>query len=375
MTSLANINENVKGTVLIMAGGTGGHIFPALTIARNLQLRGYRAEWLGTLRGLEVEVLRNTDIKLHLINVRGLRGKGILSLLLAPFMIIKATVQSMRVLYHVRPCCVLGMGGYVTGPGGVAAKLLRYALLIHEQNAIAGFSNRCLARIADVVMETFQGTFPTRVNAISTGNPIRVDIADLALIKREPPAVSRNLRILILGGSLGATAINLLIPRTLNEMSVQERPHIWHQTGRNNLDETISFYKAASIPLDDSCRVEAFIDDMAAAYRWADLVVCRAGATTVTEIAAAGLPSILIPYPHAVDNHQTRNAQWLSESGAALLWQQADLDSYSLSDVLRKFSDNWSELAAMSERARKLARLDASDLVAGKCIEACRGEL
>jgi UDP-N-acetylglucosamine--N-acetylmuramyl-(pentapeptide) pyrophosphoryl-undecaprenol N-acetylglucosamine transferase len=375
MNKHASINESVKGTVLIMAGGTGGHIFPALTIARNLQLRGYRAEWLGTLRGLEVEVLRNTDITLHLINVRGLRGKGILSLVLAPFMIIAATVQSMRVLCRVRPCCVLGMGGYVTGPGGVAAKLLRYILLIHEQNAIAGFSNRCLARIADVVMETFPGTFPEPVNAIRTGNPIRADIADLALISREPPAISRSLRLLVLGGSLGATAINLLIPRTLNEMSVQERPHIWHQTGHNNLDETVNFYKIASIPLDDSCRVEAFIDDMAAAYRWADLVVCRSGATTVTEIAAAGLPSILIPYPHAVDDHQTRNAQWLSDSGAALLWQQADLNLYSLSERLRKFSDDWSELAAMSSRARQLAQLDSCDLVVNKCVEACRGEL
>jgi UDP-N-acetylglucosamine--N-acetylmuramyl-(pentapeptide) pyrophosphoryl-undecaprenol N-acetylglucosamine transferase len=374
MTLTVNAKNQAQGTVLIMAGGTGGHIFPALSIARSLQLRGYHAEWLGTPRGLEVEVLRNTDIKLHLINVRGLRGKGILSFLLAPFMILAAIVQSMRVLNRVKPCCVLGMGGYVTGPGGVAAKLLRYALLIHEQNAIAGFSNRWLARIADVVMETFPETFPASVNAICTGNPIRADIADLAAIRRITPSVPRKLHLLVLGGSLGATAINKLIPGSLHEMSAQDRPRVWHQTGRNNLEKTISDYNAASIPLDDTCRVEAFIHDMAAAYRWADLVVCRAGATTVTELVAAGLPSILIPYPHAVDDHQTRNAQWLSEAGAALLWQQAELDLYSLADQLQKFGGDWRGLIAMSECARVLARLDACDLVVSKCMEACTGK-
>ncbi len=361
------------GTVLIMAGGTGGHIFPALSIARNLQSKGYRTEWLGTERGMEVEVLRDTDIPLHFIRVRGLRGKGILSMLIAPFMILGAVLQSLRVLRAVKPCCVLGMGGYVTGPGGVAAKLSGRKLLIHEQNAIAGFSNRMLARIADVVMEAFPGTFRASAHVTCTGNPVRAEIVALAAPQPGARDASDALRVLVLGGSLGAVAINRLIPAALQELSVQDRPEIWHQSGRNNLEETRTAYIDAGIELSDRCRVDPFISDMASAYAWADLVICRAGALTVSEIAAAGVPSLLIPFPHAVDDHQTRNAQWLSEAGAAMLIQQADLSAQDIARRFTEFRGNRTKLAVMAATARTLARPDACDLVTRECMEACKG--
>lgn len=361
------------GTVLIMAGGTGGHIFPALSIARNLQSKGYRTEWLGTERGMEVDVLRDTDIPLHFIRVRGLRGKGIVSVLLAPFMILGAVMQSLKVLRTVKPCCVLGMGGYVTGPGGVAAKLSGRKLLIHEQNAIAGFSNRMLARIADRVMEAFPGTFRASADVLHTGNPVRSEIVALTESQLRIRQSTDPLRVLVLGGSLGAVAINRLIPEVLGELSEQERPEIWHQSGRNNLEETRKAYSAAGIELHDKCRVDPFIADMASAYGWADLVICRAGALTVSEIAAAGVPSVLIPFPHAVDDHQTRNAQWLSEAGAALLIQQVDLRAQDVARLLKKFTADRDSLAVMATSARALARLDACDLVARECMEACKG--
>lgn len=360
-----------RGTVLIMAAGTGGHIFPALSIARNLQSRGYRTEWLGTPTGLEVDVLRNTDIVLHRINARGLRGKSRLSALTAPFMLIRALLQSLQVLRRVQPCCVLGMGGYVTGPGGLAARLTGRALLIHEQNAIAGFSNRLLARIATCVMEAFPGTFEPRIGAISTGNPVRMEIRALPLPQQRATAVDGRLRVLVLGGSLGAVAINRLMPQMLQLLDPAQRPLLRHQVGRNNLDQAREAYVQAGMALDEQCQVLPFIDDMAAAYDWADLVICRAGATTVCEIAAAGKPAIFIPYPHAVDDHQTHNARWLGNAGAAVLIQQCDLDAQGLAALLQEFSRDRARLLAMAIAARALARPEACDLVSEQCIKAC----
>lgn len=360
-----------KGTVLIMAAGTGGHIFPALSIARNLQSRGYRTEWLGTPTGLEVEVLRNTDIVLHRIHARGLRGKSRLSVLTAPFMLVRALLQSLLVLRRVQPCCVLGMGGYVTGPGGVAARLAGKPLLIHEQNAIAGFSNRLLARIATRVMEAFPGTFAPQTGAISTGNPVRAEIRALPLPQERAPAVDDRLRVLVLGGSLGAVAINRLVPQALQLLAADQRPLLRHQVGRNNLEQARESYAQAGQTLGDDCQVLPFIDDMAAAYDWADLVICRAGATTVCEIAAAGKPAIFIPFPHAVDDHQTHNAQWLSTAGAAVLIQQRDLNAQDLAGLLDNFSRDRDRLLAMAIGARALARPEACDLVTEQCIKAC----
>ena len=364
-------SKQALGTVLIMAGGTGGHIFPALSIARHLQSKGYRTEWLGTPRGLEVDVLRDTDIPLHLIDAQGLRGKGLLRVLTAPFMIASSILQSLRVIRAVRPCCVLGMGGYVTGPGGVAAKLSGRKLLIHEQNAIAGFTNKLLARIADTVMEAFPATFSASAGALLTGNPVRVEISALPL-KQENESKA-PLKILIIGGSLGAVAINDLIPQALLNFTAQERPQVWHQVGKNNVDSAAQRYRDAGITLDENCRVVPFIADMAAAYGWADLVLCRAGATTVSEVAAAGLPSILVPFPYAVDDHQTRNAQWLSNAEAAVLIQQRDLSAADLVGLWQLFQQDRSVLSKMGEKARALAHFNANDLVATQCMEACKG--
>ncbi len=371
MSSASLAAGATKGTVLIMAAGTGGHIFPALSIARNLQSRGYRTEWLGTPTGLEVEVLRNTDIVLHRIHARGLRGKSRLSVITAPFMLVRALLQALLVLRRVQPCCVLGMGGYVTGPGGVAARLAGKPLLIHEQNAIAGFSNRLLARIATRVMEAFPGTFAPRTGAISTGNPVRAEIRALPLPQERAPAADDRLRVLVLGGSLGAVAINRLLPQALQLLAADRRPLLRHQVGRNNLEQAREAYAQAGLTLGDDCQVLPFIDDMAAAYDWADLVICRAGATTVCEIAAAGKPAIFIPFPHAVDDHQTHNAQWLSNAGAAVLIQQRDLNAQDLAGLLDNFSRDRASLLAMAIGARALARPEACDLVTEQCIKAC----
>lgn len=361
------------GTVLIMAGGTGGHIFPALSIARNLQIRGYRTEWLGTVRGLEVDVVGGTNIPLHCINVRGLRGKNFMSALLAPFMIIGAIWQALQVVRKIKPCCVVGMGGYVTGPGGVAARISGKKLLIHEQNAIPGFSNRLLALIAHRVMEAFPGTFPASAKVINTGNPVRAEIVAIAAPELRVTSVGRPLHVLIFCGSLGSVAINRLIPLALQELGPSDELHVWHQSGRNNVEQTRKDYMNAGFDLSETRRVEPFITDMAAAYSWADLVICRAGALTVSEIAAAGLPSLLIPYPHAVDDHQTRNAQWLSDAGAAVLIQQRDLDAKTLAAQLKLFMAERSKLLVMANIARSLARPEACDLVARECMEACKG--
>ncbi|MDX1491230.1 MAG: undecaprenyldiphospho-muramoylpentapeptide beta-N-acetylglucosaminyltransferase [Pseudohongiellaceae bacterium] len=361
------------GSVLVMAGGTGGHVFPALSIARELQSKGYRVEWLGTESGLEAKVLDGTDIPLHCIQARGLRGKGLVSLLLAPFMVLRAVVEAVAVIKAVGPCCVLGMGGYVTGPGGVAAKLMGKPLLIHEQNAVAGFTNRLLSRIAVRVMEAFPGTFEASSKVLCTGNPVRKEISAIGENARETRSADA-LRVLVIGGSLGAVAINQLVPAALAESRTCEEVEIWHQAGNRNLEQTLEAYRKHGLSVGERIRVAPFIDDMAQAYRWADLVICRAGAMTVSELAAAGKASILVPFPHAVDDHQTSNAKSLSESGAAILVQQNELDKTKLASLLDDFRKNRDQLYAMGEKAREQAKLEASELVSSKCIEACRCE-
>lgn len=366
-----NTSSTALGTVLIMAGGTGGHVFPALAIARNLQQRGYRTEWLGTPSGIEVQVLGGTDIPLHCIEARGLRGKNLLSLLLAPFMIVNAVLQAVRVVREVKPCCVLGMGGYVTGPGGVAAKLLGKPLLIHEQNAIAGFSNRLLARIADIVMEAFPGTFAASVKALCTGNPVRKEISAIGSSTNAENETRTSLRVLVFGGSLGAVAINKIVPDALALLAGESELEVRHQAGRKNVEQTQIAYAERGLDSNDRYQVLAFIDDMAAAYLWADLVICRAGAMTVSELAAAGRASILVPFPFAVDDHQTKNAQSLSEIGGAVLIQQDQLNGSRLAELIRGFLVNRDELKTMALKAKSSARLDASDVVANECIGVC----
>lgn len=359
--------------ILIMAAGTGGHIFPALTIARVLQGQGVVVEWLGTPTGMENDVLRTAGIRLNQLSVSGLRGKGRLALMLAPFMLVRSVWQALVLLRRINPCCVLGMGGYVTGPGGLAAWLLRKPLLIHEQNAVAGTSNRLLRPLATRVLEAFPGTFPAADRVINTGNPVRAEISELAAAesKSRDNAYSseRKLRLLVLGGSLGAAAINQLIPELLSKHTLPVE--VWHQTGRDKFEDTSKRYQAARIDLLEEHKVVPFITDMSEAYRWSDLVLCRAGAGTLAEIAAAGLPSLLVPFPFAIDDHQTANARWLAEAGAAELLPQDTLTVEKIAERLAALIKSPETLRAMADAARAKALPDAGQKISAICMEVC----
>jgi UDP-N-acetylglucosamine--N-acetylmuramyl-(pentapeptide) pyrophosphoryl-undecaprenol N-acetylglucosamine transferase len=351
---------NARRPILIMAGGTGGHVFPALAVAEQLQSRGWPVAWLGTRAGLESRVVPPTGIPVHWIRVSGLRGKGRLQQLSAPFMLAGALGQAIWILARLRPAVVLGMGGFTTGPGGAVAWLLRRPLVIHEQNSIAGMTNRLLARLADRVLEAFPGSLP---GALHTGNPVRRSIAEMRF--REPDVRDRRPRLLVVGGSLGAAALNEQVPAALVGMQEPLRPEVWHQTGLRHLDQARKAYDAAHVAV----RLDPFIDDMASAYAWADLVVCRAGALTVAELAAVGVASILVPYPHAVDDHQTANARYLVDAGAAVLLPQSDLTPQRLREHLDLLQQP-ERLIAMARSARDRARPEAAARVADCCIDA-----
>lgn len=350
--------------ILIMAGGTGGHVFPALATADVLRERGVTVEWLGSQAGIENEIVPRAGIPLYRISVTGLRGKGRLSLLLAPFRLARALGQALAVLHRARPDAVLGMGGFASGPGGLAAWLLRIPVLVHEQNAIPGLTNRALARLARRVMQAFPQAFAGRQDAITTGNPVRGPILEL------PPPAERfagregPLRLLVVGGSLGALAINEMLPRALALLPEAQRPEVWHQTGKRHLEVTQAAYADAGV----KASVVPFIEQMEKAYGWADLVLCRSGALTVSEIGIAGLGAIFIPFPHAVDDHQTANARHLEQAGAARVVKQSELSPESLAALLAGLGTR-EQLLQMAERAREQARPDASRTVAEICLE------
>lgn len=373
--------------ILIMAGGTGGHIYPALTIARELSAAGAQVEWLGTRQGLEARIIGNSEFPLHFISIGGVRGKGLLRLLLAPFAILRAVLQSIQVIRHSQPGCVLGMGGFVTGPGGVAARLLHKPVLIHEQNAIAGMSNLLLFPLASVVMEAFPGAFkrklgssrgffarlcnPARIRIV--GNPVRSDILALPPVAERLAGRSGPLRLLVLGGSLGATAINAVLPVFLAEIPAAQRPLLRHQCGDKHLPATLEAYQAAGLVPSADLQVQPYIEDMAAAYAWADLVICRAGASTVAELAAAGLPAILVPYPWAVDDHQRANARMLVDAGAGWLLPQNEFSAAALHAVVDPLLADRAALLQRARAAEAVALRDASRQAAQLCLEACHG--
>lgn len=350
----------VKRPILIMAGGTGGHVFPALAVAEQLQALGWPVVWLGTRAGLEARVVPPTGIPVHWISVRGLRGKGGLRQLMAPFMLLWALLQAAVVLLKVRPAAVLGMGGFTTGPGGVMAWLLRRALIIHEQNSVAGMTNRLLAPLAKPVLEAFPGSLKS---AIHTGNPVRSSIAALPFSAPDPAA--RRPRLLVVGGSLGAAALNEQVPLALAGLDAAQRPEVWHQTGLRLIEQARRSYAEAGVEV----RLDAFIEDMSSAYQWADLVLCRAGALTIAELAAVGVASILVPYPHAVDDHQTGNARFLVDAGAALLLPQPELTPEHLRSRLALLQQP-EKLVAMARSARAVAMPDAAQRVAQLCVDA-----
>jgi len=354
------------GNVLIMAGGTGGHVFPALACAREFQARGYTVHWLGTPRGIENELVPAAGLQLHLINVTGLRGKGRLSLLKAPFMLFKALMQARKVLRELKPVCVVGFGGYVTGPGGLAAKLAGVPLIIHEQNAVAGTANRSLSSFAARVCEAFPQTFAASAKRRTTGNPVR---AELFFETPRQALEGRRPRLLVLGGSLGAEPLNKLLPEALAQVSAELRPEVFHQAGKNHDDVTTERYRAAGV----EAQVAPFIKDMAQAYGWADLVVCRAGALTISELAAAGLPSLLVPLPHAIDDHQSRNAEYLAREGAAFVMPQATTGAAEMSARLKEVLMQPEQLKRMAATARQLAKPDATNTVVDVCLEVAHG--
>ena len=352
--------------VLIMAGGTGGHVFPALAVADELRARGIPVVWLGTKAGIESRLVPQAGYPIEWMSITGLRGKNTLTLLLAPLRIAMACWQALSVLQRRKPCAVLGMGGFASGPGGLMAWLTRKPLLVHEQNAIAGMTNKILARFANVVLQAFPGVFKI---AQTTGNPVRQAICDI-----EEPAsrfASRetsqeNLRLLVIGGSLGAVKLNEIIPQALAEINEQQRPQVIHQTGVKNIESAKTSYGDAGV----EAKVEAFIDDMPAVYAWADLVICRAGAMTVFELAAAGVASVLVPYPHAVDDHQTQNARYLEQHGAAIIKQQHELSADWLAETIKNFSGDRKKLLDMAIAARKLAIPDSARTIADACQNA-----
>ncbi|SEI73441.1 UDP-N-acetylglucosamine-N-acetylmuramylpentapeptide N-acetylglucosamine transferase [Azotobacter beijerinckii] len=356
----------MSANVLIMAGGTGGHVFPALACAREFQARGYAVHWLGTPRGIENELVPRAGLPLYQIQIGGLRGKGLATLLKAPFQLLRSLFQARRVMRELRPVCVLGMGGFVTGPGGLAAKLAGVPLIIHEQNAVAGTANRALAPIASRVCEAFPNTFGVTDKRRTTGNPVR---PELFLETPRQPVKGRRLRLLVLGGSLGAEPLNKLLPTALALIPVEQRPEIFHQAGRQHHEITAERYRGAGV----EAEVAPFIDDMAQAYAWADLVVCRAGALTVSELAAAGLPALLVPLPQAIDDHQTRNADYLAQEGAAFLLPQASTAAGDLAARLSEVSMHPERLASMAASARRLAKPDATRTVVDICLEVARG--
>ncbi|WP_236645414.1 undecaprenyldiphospho-muramoylpentapeptide beta-N-acetylglucosaminyltransferase [Aidingimonas lacisalsi] len=350
--------------VLIMAGGTGGHVIPALSLAKGLANEGVEVAWLGSPRGIENQLVPEAGFPLHHIAVAGLRGNGMVGWLMAPLRLLKAVHQARQIILRTDSQLVVGLGGFASGPGGVAAWMMRRPLLIHEQNAIAGLTNKVLARLAKRVYAAFPGAFPGRdVDVI--GNPVRQDIAVLGEYPRNVPMMSgRSLRLLIVGGSLGARVLNEMMPEALGLLAAAQRPEVRHQAGRDKERATRQAYTDQAV----DAEVTTFIDDMAAAYEWADLIVCRAGALTVSELAAAAKPALLIPFPHAVDDHQVANARMLVDVGGGELLLQRDLTAAHLAERLSHLLDP-QILAAMAKDARANAHLDAVDRLVAGCME------
>jgi len=351
--------------ILVMAGGTGGHVYPALAVARALQAKSCDIVWLGTRRGLESRVVPAAGIDIEWISVKGLRRKGALAMLIAPLQIGWALLQSLGVILRRRPAAVLGMGGFVSGPGGVAAWLTRRPLLIHEQNAAAGMTNRLLARLARVVLQAFPGSFNPAVNAETVGNPVREDIAAIPAPAERYGRRKGPLRLLVLGGSQGALALNRTVPAALAELEAGTRPVVRHQCGERTLDVARQAYRDHNVDVE----LLPFIEDMAEVYAWADLVVCRAGALTVAELCASGLPAVFVPYPAAVDDHQTANAGPMVTAGAAAIIQESDLTPPRLADLLREWLPSRKALQDRAEKARALAAPNALGRITELCLE------
>lgn len=345
-------------TLLVLAGGTGGHVFPGLAVANFLRVQGWRVVWLGNPDGMEARLVPKYDIPMEHIRFGGLRGKGLLTVLLLPLNLLRAFWQSLRAIRRVRPNVVLGMGGYIAFPAGMMASLLGRPLVLHEQNSVAGLANRVLAKVADSVLVAFPGTLP---HAEWVGNPIRSDFARLAPPEERYAQRTGPLRLLVVGGSLGATVLNEIVPKALALLPRETRPIVVHQAGVKHISTLQANYAAAGV----SVEALPFVDDMVQAYADADLVICRAGAMTVAEVAAAGVAALFVPFPHAVDDHQTGNARFLVAQGAATMMQQQELSADKLAGWLAGQSRE--ALLAVAQKAHALAKPDAAEQVARVC--------
>ena len=349
--------------IVMMAGGTGGHVFPALAAAQELMRRGHSVSWLGSPDSFESRHVPRHGIEIDTVNIKGLRGNGVMRLLSAPFLLTQSIMQALSVLRKRKPSLVVGMGGFASGPGGVAARLLGIPLVIHEQNAIAGMTNKLLSKIAQAVCEAFPETFPKSPKRHTVGNPVRADILALAEPLERYAQRTGPLQMLVIGGSLGAQALNETMPAALARLQDGQRPMVGHQAGRGKDEATRAAYAGSGV---EAWTVE-FIDDMAEAYAWADLIICRSGALTVSELAAAGVAALLVPYPYAVDDHQTANGNYLAQAGAAILIQQSELSPDRLASELKALDRE--TLTRMAVTGRSLAKPDATGRFADICEE------
>ncbi len=346
-------------TIMIMAGGTGGHIFPALAVAHKMRDAGWRVVWLGNPAGMEARLVPQHGFEMRWLDFGALRGKGLARKLLLPFNLLRGFFQARRVISQVRPNVVLGMGGYITFPGGMMAALSGVPLVLHEQNSVPGMANKVLAGVADRILTGFPDVLK---KASWLGNPVRPEIAAVSAPVERFAERTGALHVLVIGGSLGAQALNEIVPKGMALLTESEQPQIVHQAGEKHIEALKANYAAVGV----QAHCVPFIEDMAGAYAWADLVICRSGALTVAELAAVGVASILVPFPHAVDDHQTANAKFLVNVGGAFLLPQANLTPDSLA-LIRNYSRG--QLLEMAEKARSLAKPDATGDVANICAE------
>jgi len=354
-----------RNPVLIMAGGTGGHIFPGLAVAENLRHRGVAVRWLGARGGMECQKVPQADIPMDVVDISGLRGKGAGRWISMPWKLLHAVFQAFTLLGEHRPSCAISFGGYAAGPGGLAARLRGVPLLVHEQNRIPGMTNRVLARLAQKVLQAFPATWEDRLHPETCGNPVRQSVVELAPPASRMAGRRGAVRLLLTGGSQGARKLNLLLPEALALLPSNLAIEVRHQAGKGWEPETTGAYRSVTVEAD----VTEFIEDMAEAYGWADVVVCRSGALTVSELAAAGIAAILVPFPHAVDDHQTRNAEFLVEAGAAVLLPEAGINARALAETLESLITSKEKLALMAAKARAVSVPDSADRVAQLCME------
>ncbi len=350
-------------SILVMAGGTGGHIFPGLAVAEYLRICGWNVSWLGNQSGMEYRLVKSRDFPFEAVEFGGLRGKGIKAKLMLPINLARACFQSWKIMRRIKPSVILGMGGYITVPGGLVSKILKQPLVLHESNSVAGSANRALAKIA---MRTLTGFPNTMVGAEWVGNPIREEFDHLAAPAQRYEQRQGNLSILVVGGSLGAAVLNEVIPAALALIPQESRPSVIHQAGDKHFADLQKRYADLGVVAD----IRPFIEDIPSAYAQADLVICRSGAMTVSELAACGVASCLIPFPHAIDDHQTANAKFLSEANAAILISQSNLNAQDLAFMVENLSR--ADLKLMAERAHALAKPFATQRVAEICAD-CAG--